>query len=51
MIVPGCLLYVLGIGVVRSAGAEPDFLGTWLPAMALNGAGLGSRSRRSPRLR
>ncbi len=41
VIVPGCLLYVLGIGVVRGAGAEPDFLGTWLPAMLLNGAGLG----------
>ena len=40
-IVPGCLLYVLGMAVVRGAGDEPDFLGTWLPAMALNGAGLG----------
>ena len=41
VIVPGCLLYVLGMAVVRGAGDEPDFLGTWLPAMALNGAGLG----------
>lgn len=41
VIVPGCLLYVAGIMVVRGAGAEPDFLGTWLPAMALNGIGLG----------
>ena len=40
-IVPGCLLYVLGMAVVRGAGDEPDFLGTWLPAMMLNGAGLG----------
>jgi len=41
VIVPGCLLYVVGILVVRSAGAEPDFLATWLPAMILNGTGLG----------
>ncbi|MBJ7330401.1 MAG: DHA2 family efflux MFS transporter permease subunit [Solirubrobacteraceae bacterium] len=41
VIVPGCLLYVAGILVVQSAGAEPDFLGTWLPAMILNGTGLG----------
>ena len=41
VIVPGCLLYVLGMAVVRGAGDEPDFLGTWLPAMMLNGAGLG----------
>ena len=39
VIVPGCLLYVLGMAVVRGAGDEPDFLGTWLPAMMLNGAG------------
>ena len=41
VIVPGCLLYVLGMAVVRGAGDEPDFLGTWLPALLLNGAGLG----------
>jgi MFS family permease len=41
VIVPGCLLYVAGILVVRTAGTEPDFLGTWLPAMLLNGTGLG----------
>ncbi len=41
VIVPGCLLYVAGIMIVRSAGAEPDFLTLWLPAMLLNGAGLG----------
>ena len=27
VIVPGCLLYVLGMAVVRGAGDEPDFLG------------------------
>jgi EmrB/QacA subfamily drug resistance transporter len=41
VIVPGCLLYVAGILVVRTAGTEPDFLGIWLPAMILNGTGLG----------
>lgn len=41
VIVPGCLLYVAGILIVRSAGTEPDFLTTWLPAMVLNGTGLG----------
>jgi EmrB/QacA subfamily drug resistance transporter len=41
VIIPGCLLYVAGMAIVRHAGDEPDFLTTWLPAMALNGAGLG----------
>ncbi|WP_028062273.1 DHA2 family efflux MFS transporter permease subunit [Solirubrobacter soli] len=41
VIVPGCLLYVAGMAIVRTAGDTPDFLTTWLPAMALNGAGLG----------
>ena len=41
VIVPGCLLYVAGMAIVRSAGIEPAFLTTWLPAMLLNGAGLG----------
>ena len=41
VIVLGCCLYAVGILMVRSAGPTPDFLGTWLPAMLLNGAGLG----------
>ena len=41
VIVPGCLLYVAGMAIVRGAGETPDFVTTWLPAMALNGAGLG----------
>ena len=41
VIVPGCLLYVAGMAIVRGAGIEPAFLTTWLPAMLLNGAGLG----------
>ena len=41
VIVPGCLLYTAGIALIRSAGAEPEFLGLWLPAMVLNGVGIG----------
>ena len=41
VIVPGCLFYIAGMAIVRGAGAEPAFLTTWLPAMVLNGAGLG----------
>ena len=41
VIVPGCLLYTAGIVLIRSAGAEPEFLGLWLPAMVLNGVGIG----------
>ena len=41
VIVPGTLIYALGLVVLRSAGAEPDYLGTWLPGMLLAGAGIG----------
>ena len=41
VILPGCLVYAAGILLVRSAGGEPDFLGLWLPATLLTGAGLG----------
>jgi EmrB/QacA subfamily drug resistance transporter len=41
VIVPGCLLYAAGLLVLRSAGAEPDWVGTWLPGMALTGTGIG----------
>ena len=41
VVVPGCLVYAAGIALVRSAGAEPDFLGLWLPAMVLTGIGVG----------
>lgn len=41
VIVPGCLLYVAGMALVRGAGTDPAFVTTWLPAMVLNGAGLG----------
>lgn len=41
VIVPGCLAYVAGILVLRSAGAEPDYVGTWLPGQLLTGVGIG----------
>lgn len=41
VIVPGCVSYALGLLVLRSAGAEPDWLGLWLPGMLLAGAGIG----------
>ena len=30
-----------GVLVLRSAGAEPDYVGTWLPGTALTGIGIG----------
>ncbi len=41
VIVPGCLLYATGLLVLRSAGSEPDWLGTWLPGMLIQGTGVG----------
>jgi EmrB/QacA subfamily drug resistance transporter len=41
VIVPGCLLYAAGLLVLRSAGAEPDWLGVWLPGMLIAGTGIG----------
>lgn len=41
VIAPGCVVYAAGLLVLRSAGAEPDWLGTWLPGMLLAGAGIG----------
>ncbi len=41
VIVPGAVIYALGLLVLRSAGAEPDYVGTWLPGMALAGIGIG----------
>jgi EmrB/QacA subfamily drug resistance transporter len=41
VIVPGTLVYAAGLVVLRSAGAEPDYLGTWLPGMLLAGVGIG----------
>jgi EmrB/QacA subfamily drug resistance transporter len=41
VIVPGCLLYAIGLLVLRSAGSEPDWVGTWLPGMLIQGTGVG----------
>jgi EmrB/QacA subfamily drug resistance transporter len=41
VIVPGTLFFAAGVMVLRSAGAEPDWLGLWLPGSALTGIGIG----------
>lgn len=41
VIVPGALLYVAGLLILRSAGPDPDYLGTWLPGMIVGGIGIG----------
>lgn len=41
VIVPGTLLFSAGVMVLRSAGAEPDWLGLWLPGATLTGIGIG----------
>jgi EmrB/QacA subfamily drug resistance transporter len=41
VIVPGTLIFAAGAVVLRSAGAEPDYLGIWLPGASLTGIGIG----------
>jgi EmrB/QacA subfamily drug resistance transporter len=41
VIVPGALVYAGGLLVLRGAGLEPDYLGTWLPGQILVGIGIG----------
>lgn len=41
VIVPGTLVFAVGVMVLRSAGAQPDWLGTWLPGAVLTGIGIG----------
>jgi EmrB/QacA subfamily drug resistance transporter len=41
VIVPGALVYACGLLLLRGAGNEPDWVGTWLPAMTLTGIGIG----------
>jgi EmrB/QacA subfamily drug resistance transporter len=41
VIVPGALVFAAGALLLRSAGAEPDYLGTWLPGATLTGIGIG----------
>jgi EmrB/QacA subfamily drug resistance transporter len=41
VIVPGTLVYAAGLLILRGAGVEPDYLGTWLPGQVLVGIGIG----------
>jgi NTE family protein len=41
VVVPGALVFGAGVMVLRSAGAEPDWLGLWLPGAILTGIGIG----------
>jgi EmrB/QacA subfamily drug resistance transporter len=41
VIVPGTLFFAVGVMVLRSAGAQPDWLGLWLPGACFTGIGIG----------
>jgi len=41
VIVPGTVFFAAGVMVLRSAGAEPDWLNLWLPGACLTGIGIG----------
>jgi NTE family protein len=41
VVVPGAILFAAGVMVLRSAGAEPDWVGIWLPGATLTGIGIG----------
>jgi EmrB/QacA subfamily drug resistance transporter len=41
VVVPGAIVFAAGVMVLRSAGAEPDWVGTWLPGAVLTGIGIG----------
>ncbi len=41
VIVPGTIAFAAGVMVLRSAGADPDWLGLWLPGALLTGIGIG----------
>jgi len=41
VVVPGALIFAAGVMVLRSAGAQPDWLGLWLPGSGLTGIGIG----------
>jgi EmrB/QacA subfamily drug resistance transporter len=41
VVVPGTVLFAIGVMVLRSAGPEPDWLGLWLPGSVLTGIGVG----------
>lgn len=41
VVVPGAIVFAAGVMVLRSAGAEPDWVGVWLPGATLTGIGIG----------
>jgi NTE family protein len=41
VVVPGTLFFAAGVLVLRSAGAQPDWVGLWLPGACLTGIGIG----------
>ena len=41
VIVPGTIVFAAGVMVLRSAGADPNWLGLWLPGSLLTGIGIG----------
>jgi EmrB/QacA subfamily drug resistance transporter len=41
VVVPGTVIFAIGVLVLRSAGAEPDYVGIWLPGACLTGIGIG----------
>jgi len=41
VIVPGTIVFVAGVMILRSSGAQPDWLGLWLPGSLLTGIGIG----------
>ncbi len=41
VILPGCLIYLAGILILRSADVHPHYLTTWLPGQVLTGVAIG----------
>jgi EmrB/QacA subfamily drug resistance transporter len=41
VIVPGALVFAAGVVVLRSAGADPNWFGLWMPGALLTGIGIG----------
>jgi NTE family protein len=41
VIVPGTIVFAAGVMILRSSGAQPDWLGLWLPGSLLTGIGIG----------
>lgn len=41
VVAPGAVVFAAGVMVLRSAGAQPDWLGLWLPGACLTGIGIG----------